>query len=162
MQISGVLAPRQVRPGEDVELVVTLAGENGAEVSKKVHYRLPAGEPPGVLYFTAADATTTNALDVQSATGTQFRSQAQMFGYLNSLRTNTKAYVRVWRAETAYSVDGRDLPNPPPSVALILTREQVGASGLLNWRGSKLAEIEIPVDENVVVGSKTAQVEVKE
>jgi hypothetical protein len=162
LQISGLAAPRQAHPGEDIELIVALAGENGVETSKQVRYRVPAGAPPGVLYFTAADATTTNSLDLQSALGTPSRSLAQVLDFLRSVRSNTNAYVRVWRAENAFNIDGRDLPSPPPSIALILTHEQVGAGGLLNWRGSKLTEIEIPVGENVVTGAKTIQIEVKE
>lgn len=160
--ISDVVAPRQVRPGEDVDLMVTLTGENGIEKSKKVRYRVPIGDPPSTLYFTAADATSTNMLEFQSAIGTQRRSPSQVLAFLNSLRTNTKAYLRVWRADSAYSIEGRDLPNPPPSLALILNRGQIGTAALSNPRGSKLAEIEIPMGEYVVTGSKTIQVEIKE
>jgi hypothetical protein len=70
--------------------------------------------------------------------------------------------VRVWRAGTAYTVEGRDLPDLPPSVAMILARGQIGSAALLNARGSKIAEIEIPAGDYVVTGSKTVQVEVKE
>jgi hypothetical protein len=45
---------------------------------------------------------------------------------------------------------------------MILTRAQTNAGNLLNLRGSKIAEIEIPAGANVVTGSKTTQVEVKE
>ena len=85
-----------------------------------------------------------------------------MLEFLNGLRSNTKAYIRVWRNEAAYTIDGRDLPSPPPSVAMILSRAQTQAAGLPNLRGSKLAEIEISAGDNVVTGSKTVQVEVKE
>jgi hypothetical protein len=90
------------------------------------------------------------------------RSPAQVFEVLNKLRSNTNAYVRVWRAETAFTVEGRDLPNAPPSLALILNRVQTATAAPLNTRGSKLAEIEIPVGGTVVTGSKTIQVEVKQ
>jgi len=162
MQITDVTAPRQARPGDDVEVIVTLTGENGVETPKKVHYRVPVGAQPGMLYLSVADATYTNMLDLQAAVGAQQHSPGQVLELLNSLRGNTNAYLRVWRADATYTVDGRDLPNPPPSVALILNRAQIGALGLFNWRGSKLAEIEIPAGEFVVTGSKTVQLEVKE
>jgi hypothetical protein len=162
LQIAQVVAPRQVRPGQDAELVVTLAGDNGFETQKKVTYHVPVGAPPGPLYFTAGDATVTNLVEFQSAIGAPLHSPGQVLELLNSLRTNTKAYVRVWRNDASFTVDGRDLPNPPPSLALILTHEQAGPAGLMNLRGSKVAEIEIPADGNVVTGSKTVQVEVKE
>ena len=71
--------------------------------------------------------------------------------------------MRVWRAESGYTIEGRDLPGPPPSVAMILARGQIGgAAASMNVRGSKIAEIEIPAGDFVVTGSKTVQVEVKE
>ena len=88
------------------------------------------------------------------------RSAGQVLALLNELRGNTKTYIRVWRADPAFTVDGRDLPSPPPSLAMMLNRMQPGTN--LNWRGSKLAEIEIPAGDYVVTGSKTVQVEVKE
>ena len=160
-QIADMIAPRQVRPGGEVELMVTLTGENGVETVKKVRYRVPAGSPPGTLYFTAADATTTNMVELQSAIGAPIHSATQVLGLLNDLRGNTNTYIRVWRAEQAYTLDGRDLPSPPPSLAMVLARMQPGAN-TANWRGSKLAEIEIPAGDHVVTGSKTIQVEVKE
>ncbi len=85
-----------------------------------------------------------------------------MLALLNSVRGSTNAYVRVWRAETVYSVEGRDLPAPPPSLAMILAKAQPDGPSLFTWRGSKIAEIEIPPGRNVITGSKTVQVEVKE
>jgi hypothetical protein len=81
---------------------------------------------------------------------------------LNSLRANTRAYVRVWRAEPGFQVQGEDLPDPPPSVAMFLGRRATAASGAGMTRNSKVAEIEIGVVNAVVSGTKTLQVEVKE
>lgn len=160
-QIADMVASRQVRAGDEVELMLTLAGDNGAETVKKVRYRVPVGAAPGFLYFTAADGTTTNLLEFQSAIGAPMHSAGQVLALLNGLRGNTKTYIRVWRAEQGFTVDGRDLSSPPPSLAMILNRVQPGAN-LANWRGSKVAEIEIPAGDRVVTGSKTVQVEVKE
>ena len=92
----------------------------------------------------------------------QSHSPGQVLEFLNGLRLNTKAYIRVWRNEASYTIDGRDLPSPPPSVAMILNRAQTQSTNLPNLRGSKLAEIEVPAGDSVVTGSKTVQVEVKE
>ena len=59
-------------------------------------------------------------------------------------------------------MEGRDLPDPPPSLALILNKAQAGGANWFNWRGSKVTEIEIPAGANVVTGTKTAQIEVKQ
>jgi hypothetical protein len=161
-QIADLAAPRQVRPGDDLEVIVTLAGENGQETSNAVHYKVPIGAPLGPLYLTVADAASMNLLDLQSAAGAPAHSPTRVIEFLNSIRANTKAYLRIWRPEASYTVDGRDISNPPPSLALILARAQTGGAGLFNLRGSKLAEIEIPLGQRLVTGSKTIQVEVKE
>ncbi len=159
LQIADIATPRQARPGEDIAIIVGFTGENGAESSKTLHYRVPIGASPGTLYVTASDASYTNALEMQAAMGTPVHSAAQVLDFLNHLRSSTNAYVRVWRMDTAYSVGGRDLPDPPPSLAMILGRTQVTS---LNWRGSKVVEMEISAGENVVTGNKTVQIEVKE
>jgi hypothetical protein len=161
MQIADVVAPRQAKPGEEVEITVVLSGDNGAETARKVKYRIPLGAPAGTLYLTASDATSANLLEFQSVAAAPFRSPAQWLNFLNGLRTNTKAYLRVWRAENSFNVDGRDLPDPPASIAMILTRAQP-AGTVLNARGARVAEIEIPANDNVVTGSKTIQIEVRD
>ena len=162
-QIADLIAPRTVHPGDEVELTVVLAGDSGAETSQRVRYRVPVGAPAGPLSFTVSDATSTNLLEFQSMAGTPQRSPQQVLNLLTGFRSNTKAYLRVWRSEPSFTVEGRDLPAPPPSLAMILSSGQQGAGNLLTARGAKLAEIEIPAGAGVVVtGSKTAQVEVKE
>jgi hypothetical protein len=162
-QIVDFMAPRVAHPGEDVELTVIMGGENGQESSRKVKYRVPVGAAAGTLNFTIADATSTNVIEFQSAVGTPQRTPSQVLSLLNGLRSNTKAYVRVWRAEPSYTVEGRDMPAPPPSLAMILTRAQAGSANVVNTRGAKAAEIEVPGPPGfVVTGTKTIQVEVKE
>jgi SpoIVB peptidase S55 len=162
LQVDQITAsPRQVHPGDTVEIAVTLTGENGLEVQKSVHYRVPVGAPTGTLNFTVSDGSVTNALDYQQLVAEEPRSPAQLVSFLNDLRPNTNAYVRVWRTDPAFLVQGQDLPDPPPSVGLILARTQA-AQGVWVPRGSKIAELEIPTGDVVVSGSKTAQVEVSE
>jgi hypothetical protein len=162
-QVVDLMAARTVRPGEDLELTVVMSGENGQESARRVKYRVPIGTQPGTLNFTIADATSTNVIEFQSAVATPQRSPAQVLSLLNGLRSNTKAYVRVWRAEPSYTVEGRDIPDPPPSLAMLLTRAQAGSQAQVNTRGAKVAELEVPgAVGSVVTGTKTIQVEVKE
>jgi hypothetical protein len=74
------------------------------------------------------------------------------------LRSSDKAYVRVWRPEPAYEVAGEELPDPPPSLALILGSTQ----NLSQDRNSKITELRIDAGQVMVTGSKTVKVEVKE
>jgi hypothetical protein len=82
--------------------------------------------------------------------------------FINGLRGNDKAYVRVWRNDAAYSVQGQDMPAPPPSVSMVLSKTQASLSNAALWRGSTIKEIELQGGEGVVSGSKTVQVEIKE
>ncbi len=162
MQIADVAAPRTVRPGEDIEVNVVLSGQNGAETLKKTHYRVPIGAPAGTLYLTVSDAASANLADYQSAFSAPARSPSQVFGLLNGLRSGASAYLRVWRAGNSFTIEGRDLPDPPASAALIFARAQPPGASAPTSRGARVAEIEIPVGQTAIGGSKTIQVEVKE
>ncbi|MGP0074802.1 MAG: SpoIVB peptidase S55 domain-containing protein [Bryobacteraceae bacterium] len=162
LQVDQVTAsPKQVHPGDSVELAVTFTGENGLEVQKSARYRVPVGAPAGILSFTVSDGSVSNALDYQQLSAEAPKSATQLVSFLNNLRPNTNAYVRVWRTDPAFEVQGQDLPNPPPSVGLILAKTQA-AQGVWVPRGSKIDELQIPTGDVVVSGSKTAQVEVRE
>ena len=162
LQIDQITASRkEVRPGDQVDLTVTLTGENGIEMVKTVHYKVPVGAETGTLNFTAADGNYSNQLDYQQLANTPPKSPTQLVSFLNSLRPNANAYVRVWRSDPAFLVQGSDLPNPPASVGLILSRAQA-AQGVWLPRGSKIDELEIPTGDIVVSGTKTVPVEVKE
>jgi hypothetical protein len=162
LQVDQITAsPRQVHPGDSVELSVTLTGENGLEVQKSVHYRVPVGAPEGTLSFTVSDGSMSNALDYQQMATEAPKSATQLVSFLNNLRPNTNAYVRVWRTDPAFQVRGQDLPDPPPSVGLILSKAQA-TQGAWVPRGSKIDELQIQTGDVVVSGYKTAQVEVTE
>jgi hypothetical protein len=162
-QIEQVWPSRKaVRPGEQVELNILLVGRNGAELSRKVRYRVPVGARPGTLNFTVADATTANLTDYQRLFGWKMRSANQLVSFLNGLRSNTHAYVRIWRAETGYRVQGMELPGPPASVALVLGRGQSAWSGAETSPASEIAELRVDVGDAVVSGARTIQVEIQE
>jgi hypothetical protein len=162
-QIEQVWASRPwVRAGEILDVSVLLTGENGRQMTRQVSYRVPGGASAGPLYITVADGTTTNLADYQLFVAQNPRSAARMVATVNALRGNAKAYVRVWRPEPAFVVGGEDLPDPPPSVAMVLGRAPALLAATPGTRGSKMAEIEIPVDNAAVSGSKTLQVDIRE
>ncbi len=141
---------------------MALEGDNGAELIRKVSYAVPVGAEPGPLQFTVADAATMNLTEFRQLIVSAPNSPGQLISFLNALRPNTKAYVRVWRAAPAYDVEGETLSDPPPSVAMILARTQPSLSTMPALPNSKLAEMEIDAGDMVVSGAKTIQVEVKE
>jgi hypothetical protein len=115
-----------------------------------------------MLYFTVADANTANIADFRQVLTATQRSAGQVLTTVNSLHPNTRAYIRVWRTDPAFQLEGVDLPAPPASVALILASQQSTSAGITQTRNSKLADIEVDAGDMVVTGNKTLQVEVKE
>ena len=153
---------RQVRPGEKVQLQVTLAGPNGAETTRRVEYEVPVGAPAGPLYFTVSDANTANISDFRQVLTSSAHNPTQVISTVNNLHPNNKAYVRVWRATPAFQLEGADLPDPPASVALVLAGSQSTLAGLTQTKNAKVADMEIDGGDMFISGTKTIQVDVTE
>jgi hypothetical protein len=163
LQIDQVAASRrEVRPGENIRLTTVFTGENGREVSRNTDYVVPISATPGPLFFTVADGNVTNMTEFRQIIGNPPRSAAQVISIVNNLRTNTKAYVRVWRPDPAYQLEGEDFPDPPASVSMIFAGSQNSLAGITQTRNSKIAELDINAGDSMITGSKTIQVEVKE
>ncbi len=153
---------RTVHAGEKVRLQVSLTGENGVETTRQLEYAVPIGAEPGTLYFTVADAGTANLTDFRQVLTSNPHSPAQLISTVNNLHPNTKAYVRVWRADPAFQLEGSDLSDPPASVALILSASQSAIAGIAQTRNSKIDQMELDGGDMVISGVKTVQVEIKE
>jgi hypothetical protein len=69
---------------------------------------VPVGAPAGALSFTVSDGSMSNALDYQQMASEAPKSATQLVSFLNNLRPNTNAYVRVWRTDPAFQVQGQD------------------------------------------------------
>ena len=149
------LSRKEAKPGDTVELLTLLDGENGVELSRAVKYTIPQGTAPGILYFTVADGNQTSIAELRQIVAETPNSLEQLISTVNRVRPNDKTYIRIWRAEPAYEVQGEELPDPPPSLALVL-------GGTQSNKNSKIGEIVIDAGNMVVTGSKTVQLEVKE
>src|SRR5262249_52821958 len=152
---------RNARPGDTIEITTVLAGDNGSETLRNVRYRGPEGASPGTLYFTVADGNTTNIKELPQFLNHLPKPAPQVGSLVNVLAANTNAYIRVWRADPAFQLEGGDFPDPPPSVAMILAGSPPVLGGVAQVRNSKLAELEISGGDTVISGSKTIQVEIK-
>jgi len=157
LNIENVLVSRrEARPGDSLDLYISLVNSDGSEVARTVRYKVPTGEPAGTLNFTVCDAVTANVAEYRQFLQTPPRSPGQMLSFLSSLRTGDKAYVRVWRPQPSFQVQGETLPDPPPSLALLLGKTQTPVYG------SRVAEFEVSGGLAMVSGSRTISVEVKE
>ncbi len=152
------LSRKQVKAGDTIELMTQFEGENGAELTRSLKYKIPLGIAPGTLYFTVADGLQTSQAELRQVINETPHSPEQSLSTVDRLRPSDKAYVRVWRAEPAYEVAGEELPDLPPSMALVLGSTQ----NVSQNRNSKIAELTIDAGETMVTGSRTVQVEVKE
>jgi len=152
------LSRKEVKAGDTIELMTQLEGENGVELTRSLKYTIPPGTAPGTLYFTVADGGQTGFAELKQIINETPHSPEQSISTVGRLRSSDKAYVRVWRPQPAYEVAGEELPDPPPSLALVLGSTQ----NVSQNRNSKIAELVIDAGEMMVTGSRTVQVEVKE
>ena len=152
------LSRKEAKPGDTVELMTLLDGENGAETTSSVKYTIPPGTAPGTLYFTVADGNQTSIAELRQIVAETPASLKQLISTVNRVRPNDKTYIRVWRAATGLRSPGEEFPDPPPSLALVLGGNQTVSQN----KNSKIAEIVIDAGSMMVTGSKTVQLEVKE
>lgn len=158
----------EVRPGDSVEIKALLEGENGLELTRSLHYRIPPSALPGPLNFTLSDANTLNYPEFAGLSQSSLHSPEELIRTINSFRDNDAVYVRVWRQQPAFTVAGStsfdELTDPPPSVSLILSDPSdsatSNAAAVFN-RGSSLDELSVRTPGYVVSGAKTLQVDVK-
>ncbi len=151
---------REVRPGEPLDVHVLLTGEGNRELKKVLRYDVPLGALPGTWNITVADGPTTNVGEGRAYNVSQSRPANQVVSLLNSMRGQARGYVRIWRSEAGYTLDGRELPAPPPSIGLVLARTPGAAVN--PGRGSTIAEMSFDAGNAPISGAKTITVEVKE
>jgi hypothetical protein len=103
---------------------------------------------------------TVNLSDWAHVAGRPPASAAAAIEFLNKLRPNHAAYLRVLRPRPAYPAGDTLLPDPPASVALFFKRGPA-AQPVANAH-STLAEFKIEAGSNSVSGSKVADLEIIE
>ena len=152
------VSKREAKPGDTVDVTAVLDGEDGIAVSRTASNVIPPGAAPGILYFTVCDGSQASLADMHQTIADSPVSADQLVSTLNHIRPDDKAYVRVWRAEPSYGVEGEQMDSPPPSLALVIGL----TSSMAQSRNAKVTELVMDGSGNQVSGSKTVQVEVKE
>ena len=150
----------EAEPGEEIEIHAVLIDAGGAAVQRLFRYTIPRGAPAGPLYFSVADAASLNMLDLPKLTAIVPRNPRQLVDLVNDIRGNGKLYLRVWRQEPTYSIQGADLPAPPPSAALILDSSTDVKGGRNAVQNAAVAEMEVDLGDYAVSGSRTLRVDV--
>jgi hypothetical protein len=168
LQIDQIWASsRQVAAGGNLELSVLFTGENGTEIVRHTKVHIPIGAQTGLLNLTVSDANGLNYPELAGLSPSTVSRPDELVKELSAIRPSDQAYLRVWRQEPAFPVGGREIADPPPSIAMVMNRTlgtgvTAGSTMLLSPRGATVDEIELNPGNFVVSGSKTIQVEVKE
>lgn len=149
------------RPGETAEFDAVFRKEDGTELRRLLHFPIPDGANAGNLFASLSDGATANGLENRLNFGAAPRNQEQARQFLKAQRTNSSAWVRIWRAEMSYDVSGEAMPAVPSSVALLFNKTQSSQGSVQPGRPSKLAEFEIPLGEVLGAVSRTVQIEIK-
>ena len=158
LQIEDVtVSKREAHPGDLVQLTAHMTGENGREVIRMVDYQIPSGMGIGTLYFSVVDGPQTSLTELRTLYGSNPRSAEELVRAVSLVRPTDRAYVRVWRSDADFQIAGVDLPDPPPSVSMVLAAN----TGNTQVKNSKVAEFELNAPGWVVSGAKTVQIEVK-
>ena len=163
------VSAHEAHAGDTVTITALLEGENGYETAQSAKYKIPIGAPTGLLNFTIGDATIQNFTDFAGLAPSSLQSGERLIRAVSEYRSSEGLYVRVWRQEPAFSVRGpgpeSEMPDPPPSVMLILADPSSSASGNalnVSSRGSEAGRFTIPLPGYSVSGAKTVQVEIKD
>jgi hypothetical protein len=154
--------PREVRPGETLELAAVLRGDNGQETVRKTKFQVPAGTPEGPLSITFADGFSMNITDLRLPAGTRpAATGAQLIRAINQVRRNSSVYVRVWRTDRGFQLQSEALPSPPASLRNLLAEGPSASGGVSSTWAAVLGEMELDGFGTVVSGSETIRVTVK-
>lgn len=160
--VSGVWAsPMKVRPGGAVRMTASLRGPAGEDVTRDFSWRVPVGLPPGTAQILLSDATTANLSEFASAIGQQQPTAEAMVAFLNALRANQKAYLRVLLSKPGFTVNGRPMTSAPASMALLFKdwQSSIGANLMVQ---SSAAEFSFEPGIGAVTGSKSIAIEIQE
>ena len=151
------LSRKEARAGDEVELHLSLTGDEGVEETRSVKYRLPAGLETGPLNFTVADGPSANAWEAKplyAGGSLGGKTPGEFIEALNRLKGNTGVHVRVWVADPAYAVGPRELGNLPRSAAMVIGRSALGGGASWGGSGSKVGAVELDFGEAIITGSR--------
>jgi len=149
----------EVRPGDDLDVWVTLRPYRESEVIERVKVHIPSDAPPGVVDLVACSSADLWALEAERAP-LRFEPQSvdQMIDLLGSRRDTRKIYLQLFQHKQGRVVGGEEMPRLPGSVLSVMTTGvRAGRTG--SSEGAALIEDEVETPW-VVVGSRSIRVEI--
>ena len=117
----------RVRAGEEVAVSVRLVPYRGAEHLLRVPVRVPA-DASGEVQVRVGSAHAANAWEEERLGGGPPATSGELLRRLNEPRRMDELVVRLTVAEPGLTVEGRELPAPPPSVRRLLEGSPVAGT----------------------------------
>jgi len=153
--VEGVYPTRSdLQPGEEVELRVLIRPYRGGTYTRRFHYRIPEGTPPGPMAVYVGGANLISAVErvVLARQASQADDLDQIISLLNRLRTSDKLYLKVTRRHGGAIVQNEVLPALPPSVLSTLSSNR-GTGEVTPLAETTIHEQEIPLGQILVGGT---------
>ncbi len=147
----------EYRPGETVDVAVTLQPWRGANVVKHFKLHVPDDAPDGPMSLVVCDPTADQRLE-QREMPHRFKPEdvAGVIDFFRRARPNTDVVLRLSRESSGVAVKGRELPELPASVVSVLGKQPP----------TEVSQFSAPVvrrepTEFVIVGQQQLQITVK-
>ncbi len=149
----------RVKPGEAIDLNVTVKPYRGEEFTKTKEIIIPEELPPGKLTLHVGDAYVLSRREARDDVMV-FKDFDHLIRLINNLRTNDKVYLLFSREDQGLFMHGVRFPNLPYSKASIMIQPQTkGNYIVLKERG--VMEESIPTSY-MIEGYKKIEFEVEE
>lgn len=134
------LTKTDVKPGEDLELVMELKPRRGKAFTLKQSYSIPPTLQAGTYKLTVGNGEAITKQETELVKGTmKLKDITHMVRLINSLRPNYKLYVQVYREEEGFYYQGEFFPGLPPS-ALTVIRANKGDDNFVRLLGTIVDE----------------------
>lgn len=134
-RLSGASLDRPgVRAGEEVTVSVRLSPYRSAERVLQIPVRVPA-DAAGELGVRVGSGRSANGWEEERLGAGPPADSEELLRRLNRPRREDELVVLLTVAEPGLTVDGRELPSPPPSVHRLLSQSPVaGTTRMVAWR----------------------------
>ena len=124
----------RVRAGEEVTVSVRLAPYRSADRVLQIPVRVPA-DAAGEVGVRVGSGRLANGWETERLDAGPPADPGELLRRLNRPRREDELVVQLTVAEPGLSVDGRELPSPPPSVHRLLSQSPVaGSTRMVAWR----------------------------
>ena len=111
-----------IRPGDTIQMSIALRPHQEPVTFRQVELIIPNDTPDGLVKVIAADAKTARNFEKARAPfNFQPDNLNQLIDILQTRERNNEIVVMVYRATSGLTVEGEELPSPPPSLISVMS-----------------------------------------